>query len=772
MSKKIITLLLCFVLFFSFMTSTYASVADDDAQRLLGTLGIMNGDENGNLNLEREVTRAEFSKMLVNASSYKDKLSSAATSSGFSDVLSSHWAAPYIRVASDNKWIYGYSNGSFLPSNTIKLEEAATMLLRLLGYTSADTTGVYPNGQLALYDSLGLDEGISAKKGDKVTRGDCLKLFVNLLNAKTKDGRVYAQTLGYTLGADGKIDIYKAIADEMTGPYVIEKGLSDIPVDTDGYTVYKDNRAQNVSAIEKYDVVYYSDELRAIWVYDDVVTGVYESATLSGSVPASVIVGSKSYSFEETDAAVSMSVYGEFATDDVVTLLLGKDGKIVKVLDASLHYDIDPDNYLEVVQSTLEGPYIVTKSYQALGLPTSGITVIRNNAESSISEIKLYDVVYYSSVAKTAMVYSKTVSGTYKSASPSTDAPSQVTVAGGTYTVDNSEAAVALSSIGKFRPGDFVTLLLGRDDKVVGVIPMSEFANNVYGVVLGVSSELYTDENDKNYSARTVSIMSTEGETMAIEGVLNTLIEGDVVRVTYDDTVSVERMTLRSVKGKVTNKSVGELSLASTVNVLDTDMYGKNPTPLFFSRLTGVNFKDGDVKYYAVNSEGKVTDLILSDFSNDSYKYGIMISAESSQSFVSGNEDYDYSNISSTNYIYEYQIGTAFSQMSSLTEYTSTTGPCLFKYSGNNLAEVKMLRKLAGIEKYTPFGIVASGTLYLYSDDITVYTPNTNKKSDLKYSIMKLHELTENIDSYNLHAYYDNAPENGGRIRIIIATKK
>jgi len=756
----------------SLMVSTHAAVSDDDAQRLLGVLGIMNGDENGNLNLEKEVTRAEFSKMLVNASSYKGKISSVATSTGFSDVASSHWAAPYIRVASDNKWIYGYSDGTFAPSSNIKLEEAATMLLRLLGYSSADMTGVYPNGQLALYEALGLNEGVDAKKGKFVTRGDCLGLFVNLMNAKAKDGKVYAQALGYSLGSDGKIDIHKTVSDEMNGPYVIEKGLSDIPVDIEGYIVYKDNKSTMPAAIEKYDVIYYSANLRTVWVYDDVVTGKYESATLSGSVPSSVTVGGKAYSFEDASAASSMSVYGKFNEDDIVTLLLGKDGRIVKVLDASEHYNIDSDNYLEIVENTLEGPYIVTKSYAALGLPSSGITVIKNNQAAKIDDIKPYDVVYYSSVAKTAMVYSKTVSGTYKSASPSLDAPAQVTVASGTYTIDSTDAAVALSSIGKFTPGDFVTLILGRGDKVVGVVPMSEFANNVYGIVLGVSSELYTDAGGQSYSARTVSLMTTEGENMSVEGVLNTLSAGDVVRVNYEDCVSVERMTLRSVKGEVSENSIGELELASTVNVLDTDMYGKNPYPLFFSRLTGVKLKDGDVKYYAVNSQGKITDLILSDFSGDSYKYGIMISADSSQSFVSDKEDFDYSDVVTNNYVYKYQTGIQSTQITTLTQFTSSTGPCVFKYNGNSLEQIKMLRSLPGIDTYTPFGILFAGEFYLYSDDITVYTPNTNKKSDLKYSVMPLYELTENIESYNIRAYFDNAPENGGRVRIIIATKK
>ncbi|MBQ7821973.1 MAG: S-layer homology domain-containing protein [Clostridia bacterium] len=908
MRKRIITLMLSLILAISLVTCVYAASSQVDAQRLLGVLGIMNGDENGDLKLDNNVTRAEFSKMLVTASIYKDSISTSAISTGFSDVSASHWAAPYIRVAANNKWIYGYSDGTFAPSSNIKLEEAATMLLRILGYTSSDVTGVYPNGQLALYEALELDDGVESQRGDTVTRRDCVNLFVNLLNAKTKQGQVYAQTLGYSLGTDGKIDIYKTVSDEMTGPYVLENGLSDLPVDTSGYTVYKDDSAVSASDVSKYDVAYYSQALKSVWIYNDTVTGTYDSAVLSGSLPTSVSVSGKNYSFEENDAAKSMSVYGEFAKEDAVTLLLGKDGRIVKVLDAAdyhstdtdeylsivnntldgpyvytgealpfmndsvkyvmesaetsasalkaydiLYYSkvantvwvyrdavtgkynaatpsvsspssvtvgaknyaietseaaydlsfmgkfeledmvtlllgkdggvaavysiddhmhIDEDNYLELVESTLEGPYVVTSSYAALGLPTSGVSVMRNDAASSVSAIKLYDVVYYSEVAKTVIVYSKTVSGTYMSAAPNADTPSQITVAGNTYTIANSEIALTVSTIGQFKPGDLITLLLGRNDEVAGVISMSTFANNVYGVVTGVASENYTDTLGMTYSAKTVTMMTTDGETLKLEGILNSLTSGDIVKVSYTDGVKVEKMSSRAVSGKVDGYTIGTKEVAADVNILETNIYGEDPIPVFFSRLTGATLTDDDVRYYAINSKGEITDIILSDFSGDSYTYGIITTAQSTSGFVSDDEDYDYSQITSDNFIYEYQIGSSARSMTVTRPYTYSTGPCVFKYNGQSLEEITALRKLSSVDTYTSFGIVSSGELYLYSDYLTVYTPNTNKQSALDYSVMSISELTNNIDSYNVHAYYDTTPKNGGRIRIIIAIKK
>ncbi|MBQ4137611.1 MAG: S-layer homology domain-containing protein [Clostridia bacterium] len=770
MKKRIITLLICVVLALSLATAVLAQTSQADAERLLGVLGIMNGDNSGELHLERSVTRAEFSKMLVCASSFKDSITKTAISTGFSDVAAEHWAAPYIRVASANKWIYGYSDGRFAPSDNIKLEEAATMLLRVLGYTSADISGAYPNGQLALYESLDLDICVEAQKGEIVDRKDAMFMLVNLLNAKTRGGQVYAQTLGYTLNVDGEIDINKALADELDGPYVYLG--ENMPFMGEGTKYIKDIALIAHSELEKYDILYYSKAIDTVWVYRNAVTGKYNSAIPSVSAPTSVNVGTKSYALETTEAAFDLSFMGKFEPEDMVTLLLGKDGGVAAVIPVDEYIYVDNDNYLELVEGTLEGPFVVKSSYNALGLPASGLSVKRNDKPSSIGEIKQYDVVYYSEIAKTLLVYSASVSGTYTSAIPNADTPAQITVAGNTYTLANSEVALSVSAIGTFRPGDFVTLLLGRNNEVAGVVSTSEYAESVYGIITSLASENHTDHTGLTYSAKTATVMTTRGNTLKLEGIKSNLSSGDIVKISYTDTVNVEKLKARSASGSVSVGAIGEHELAPDVNIIETDIYGNNPAPLFFSRLTGATLEDEEVRYYALDSKGKITDLILRDFSGDGYTYGIITEAESASGFVSEDGDLDNPIILNDNFVYEYQIGTKAGMMTVSRPFTYQTGPAVFKYDGNTLIELSPLKMLAGIDLYTSFGIVSNDKLYLFSDDMCVYTPNTNKQSSLDYSVMKVSELTGNIGSYNIRAYYDDTPEKGGRIRIIIANKK
>lgn len=93
-------------------------------------LGIMTGDENGNMNLSASVTRAEFVKMMVAASPYKDSVGDGYGASLFKDVKSGHWASGYIKLAVEQEWVTGYVDGTFRPDNTITLEEGCTALLQ------------------------------------------------------------------------------------------------------------------------------------------------------------------------------------------------------------------------------------------------------------------------------------------------------------------------------------------------------------------------------------------------------------------------------------------------------------------------------------------------------------------------------------------------------------------------------------------------------------------------------------------------------------------
>ena len=411
LKKRILSLLLAAVVLLGSAPAAFAAseVLDSVIEQVVRAAGIMVGDASGNMNLDKTVTRAEYAKMLVAASTYKDKVSGVSNSSPFSDVPYTHWAAGYIKTAVAQGWLTGYLDGSYKPDNTVTLEEAATGALKLLGYTTEDFSGSYPYGQLALYESLGLDTKVTASQGTAMTRRNMMYLFYNLLNAETRDGQVYAQTLGYTLNDNGEIDYLSMVSDTMQGPYVVEGSLSDI-VSGDNKTVYRNGYTSTADAVQKYDVVYYNDS--AIWAYANAVTGTYQSASPSASSPTSVTVAGNTYEIETSDAAFELSTLGGLNIGDIVTLLLGRDGKVAAALPA----DEYAAGVAGVVTAVGTGTYYnaVGNAYTARTITvtaTDGASYTYPCSKTSIEEGDLVSIGFGSAETDVSILKSASLSG-------------------------------------------------------------------------------------------------------------------------------------------------------------------------------------------------------------------------------------------------------------------------------------------------------------------------------------------------------------------------
>lgn len=329
MKKRVLSALLAAALTLSLACPALAVTSRDDAAQALAALDIMTGDENGDLNLSAPVTRAEFVKMLMAASPIS--VGDVNYVSPYPDVPASHWAAPYVEAAVTAGYVTGYLDGTFRPANTITLAEGVVMALRLLGYSNEDFSGSFPAGQMSMYKTLDLDEGIAIGQNDTMKRQDAMYLFYNLLTAPTKTtGQPYlSSVLGYGLTPEGEVDTLALLNGTMDGPVVVgESGWRDkIPFDLSTARVTRNGAASTAEALSDHDVVYFSKNMRALWVYTNRVTGPIQAIT-PASAPTSVTVAGKSYAIETSSAAFALSDLGSFEVGDPVTLLLGRDGKV------------------------------------------------------------------------------------------------------------------------------------------------------------------------------------------------------------------------------------------------------------------------------------------------------------------------------------------------------------------------------------------------------------------------------------------------------------
>lgn len=143
-------------------------------------LGIMVGDDQGNFNPYKTVTRAEMATIVCRM---LDETENLPSSTVFTDVPVGHWANAYIGRAAELGIVSGYGGGKFGPSDLVTYEQATTMIVRAIGAEDdAQKAGGYPNGYLAYASEYGLLDDIQAKTGEALSRADIAIIFYNYYN--------------------------------------------------------------------------------------------------------------------------------------------------------------------------------------------------------------------------------------------------------------------------------------------------------------------------------------------------------------------------------------------------------------------------------------------------------------------------------------------------------------------------------------------------------------------------------------------------------------
>ena len=162
-------------------TSTFPDVKQDadyaKAVEKLVSLKILSGDENGNFNPDNIITRAEAAVIICRMIGVEDILESTSV---FTDVPSSHWAAEYISKAAELEIISGYGDGTFGPDDPVTYEQMIRMLVSAWGYDDlAKKYGGYPDGYLQVAKEFNILNDVPYKKGEYAIRSDVAKMVYN-----------------------------------------------------------------------------------------------------------------------------------------------------------------------------------------------------------------------------------------------------------------------------------------------------------------------------------------------------------------------------------------------------------------------------------------------------------------------------------------------------------------------------------------------------------------------------------------------------------------
>jgi hypothetical protein len=146
-------------------------------------MGLLKGDQLGNLNENQYLTRSEMMVILARMVGEFDQAYNYSRKSTFSDG-NNHWAERYVAYAQYRGWTAGIGNNKFGYENRHTVREASVFMLKALGYI-ADVDFTWTNAYTKAVQ-LGLFSSTALKADNDILRGDLFKMMLQTLYTKVK----------------------------------------------------------------------------------------------------------------------------------------------------------------------------------------------------------------------------------------------------------------------------------------------------------------------------------------------------------------------------------------------------------------------------------------------------------------------------------------------------------------------------------------------------------------------------------------------------------
>ena len=767
--KKLIARVLSAALLCSLLTAVPASAAEQggfrdisdpavaEAAELLRLMGVVEGDGEGYFHPSLTLNRAQFCKMAVLLRGEGKQANAQANRTIFLDVKGDHWARGYINYASSitvgesERLVMGVGDGTFHPDEEIAFAQAVTMAMRLLGYTSADvnTGAVWYDGYMAAADTAGVLDGLNADPNAPVTRAQAAILFQNLLFASPKGSKEsFLTSMGGSEVKDAIILSVNAEASDGTPGAV--KTTSE---------TYKTDRTFSSSILGRQGKLILDADGKVVAFVPD--ENANDRSVIVSSAQSNYLIASGG---ERIDVEPDTKVYrGENSTswkDDFhnaqgksVTLHYAASGKLSYIYVAS---SASASSTVRVARTNPNG----SNPFASMA---SGASLVKNGLPATADDLRPWDVATYNASSRTIQVSDLKLTGIYESASPSPASPLEITVMGRTFPL----LSTAWSDLASFKIGDRITLLLTVEGDVAGAVSASTVSGNAVGVVEKI--EEFGSGDNKKYEA-TVKLLqgdlTVEGEVSSTAARLN----GQLVIVSSS---SIRKLTLSAVSGvsvsgnlNVAQHKLGSREIAG--NVIIYERVGTGPlTPISYEDITAVTIPQSKISYAATDYAGRVNYLVLSDATGDCYEYGFL-HVES----TTGRDDFG-----------DFTTETAYVRQgdASGNEIKSTPAPFIGMIRGGVAGGVAFSAdksRIVGsvtLESITKVSrsafdvdnmpVTVGGVIYPIAEEVQCY----NKSARSWFEPGETGMEKARAYSETLTIYFDRAPEEGGKVRMIAA---
>ena len=712
MKKRILAFLLAVSIAVSVLVLPVSAASiNNTALQTAITLGaVPTGQELG-----ANVTRGAFAKMLVSFSTYRESVDAQGTvGTLYRDVPGTSQWAPYIRIAVQQGWMNGYTDGSFRPDNTVTLEEACAAVLKLLSYKTTDLTGSFPQAQLNKAQQIGLRDQLTCTQGQTMTYEQCTLLLYNALRANTASGSAYGSSLGFTV-SNGQVDTSSVLLKSRKGPFVAEEGtqLPFTPV-----SVYRNDKTSASAELNKYDVYYYSESLQTVWIYTRRAAGRITAVSPSASAPTALTVAGSTYSLGSSAVASKISSLNGGGVGEVVTLLLGMDNEVADVITGeeadSVFYGVVQtatrslveDNGADVLQKIsvmcTDGITRTVNIDKSLNYPTGWLVEISVTPEGE----------------QVTAIESKSVSGTI------------------------NETATAL---GDYALADDVQILDTTSEGLAGTVRPSRIA----GTKLNALTVRYYTLNEQGQIDRLI-LNDVTGDLWkygVLDDVKNLAVNAGSILGTLTGSGSSGSGSSSSGNSSSSSGSTGSTTNTTTV----TDDLRSVLVPTTSEILWGVI--DGSLLSTVWNRITSSSGSLLS--------IGLKQLAD-----ITGQPMSTILNFVGGGATYICYVNGSQASFSTSVKYPVLAGGLAVRQNVNGTVKAMIQLMPMKIDKVGAASVMSNGTRYETADDMQVYLWYKGQ-----YYATKLSEV--NSEGYYLTGWYDNfGCAAGKRVRVIVAVKK
>ena len=591
---------------------------------VLRLMGVVDGVGGNRFNPSANLTRAEFCTMVVKFLQKGDQVAMNATRTIFSDVTSRHWALGYVNLASSltvggssssgssdgggdsapaAALISGVGNGRFDPDAKISLAQAATILIRVLGYNTQQVGAVWPESYLNLAASIGLTDGVSAGAYSPITRAQAAQLFVNALSCKTGEGSDYYKSLG-----SAKSDVVLLAVNVESEDGSMAKGAIRT---SDGTYLPKADNVTPTGLQGRRGTLVTNDKQEIVtFVPDDSIS---TTVTLSADAQAAYLKGADGkqytisgstpvYTASKSDGESYSSAHTSLYAGSQVTLFSQR-GKVVSVYVSGGAVSSDGDAVVVM------GPASAATFHKLTG-GVENFSIQKNRQTIGLSGIKPYDVVTYDDLSNTLIVSDLRLTCVLENASPNFKAPEKLTALGHEFEVLDS----AWDSTDGFGLGSHVSLLLTADGKVAGLAkPSADTASTAIGTVTASSAKIFLPNGG------TLDLSCTISNGDKLEGQLVTIASGE--RGKANATALSSRRVSSSFQ--VDSMKLDGYTVSSGVRIYE-QTNGGNMNRVMLSSLNGMTIPALSISTYHLNSSGMIDYIVLNDVTGEAYVYGVL----------------------------------------------------------------------------------------------------------------------------------------------------